>query len=638
MVSIRKVKQSFQVRNPRQSQWDKEKVGLLAGGLCIGVLFVVLFQSMGSAGEDLQVAGPNDGAAGGNNNINNNNNPFRNRKAHPQLIQEDEDAAMDAGDAKEAAAARKKRTKMNDRFNAIALDILQTLDCEKLFEQTMAEIKEDSTAARGSFDEERYEEELENLGGEEEPDDEAGGQHFRRRRRRLQEFQHADDGAFDTVGDADAGDGDDNTGGNDDGEEDDGAEEKWGREALGGDTADQFEAVDDYRGAQGWNDDQPWANGIRSVKITGEHLFCLAATQEPPKEIVDEIACKASGSKRQTLLDLWSAARAQILDVKLMRFVLSGARESKYQLILDKSYNLWAPENDSGMTYMVNTLNNDLTETINSLAPSLGPDKLFVDVGSGLGLTTLAVTQKYPGTIAVSMEPASPNWLLQEVNLRCNLDKPQFHNIKVVLAGVGPNTDDEDNMMAKLMWRPTSTTSTRAWTPAAEQSPQDVELFVRLKKLRSILAEVDIVLDEKKNIDVLNLDCQGCEYNLIPALSERDFDAIRNVMGNVHWGYIPLQKLPSSERGRQTHQRVCQHENIAKVTKECCSCLDVPVKANAPGEILYTDNGKNPPKESTVADIIDEGLCKNFDAWAKEHYLNGIEDDWGWFELSSLAQ
>jgi hypothetical protein len=36
-------------------------------------------------------------------------------------------------------------------------------------------------------------------------------------------------------------------------------------------------------------------------------------------------------------------------------------------------------------------------------------------------------------------------------------------------------------------------------------------------------------------------------------------------------------------------------------------------------------------------DVIQEGLCDDFGTWAVEHFLNDVEDDWGWFELTSQA-
>jgi FkbM family methyltransferase len=654
MVSIRKAKQGFQLRRRGGaggvlSQADKEKLGLVVAGMCVGVLWLI-FSTTGGTSSDLDSSLTSSLGYGGEKNANNNNinNPLRHRKPHPQLVLQDEEESEDevtnkrlkSKKSQEASPPINKSKKnentkfVSEAFNAMALDILQTLECDKLFERTLKQLKDGGMPKDDDDD------------VNEDPDAEMTDNQQRRRRRRLEENQHGDDGGFQDLGDAgdggnDAGQDDDDTA---DGKDEDEEEEKWGREAMG--NADMMNGMDDAP-AFDFQDDQGEGMmddaGIGYATLTAKHLFCSAAMQEPPAEIVSQFSCAASGRKRKTLLDLWTSARSQISDVTLLKKVLDLAQEQKSQGILGRSYDLWAPPADTGMTYMINTLNNELAEALDLLEPSLGPDKLFVDVGSGMGLTTLAISNKYPGTKIVSMEPASPNWLLQELNLRCNLAKHEFTMIKVVLAGVGPNTDDEDNMMAKLMWRPTSTTSTRAWTPAEEFGSDDVELLVRLRKLRSILAEADVYLTSNGStpnmMDVLNLDCQGCEYNLIPALKEEEFDAIPNVMGSVHWGYIPLSKLPSSQRGKATHDRLCQHETIATTTKECCGSLDVGVKSNVPGEVLYRDNGEDGRQEVvTVSDIIQEGLCDDYTTWAAEHYVTAIKDDWGWFELSSQAQ
>eukprot|EP00934_Nitzschia_sp_Nitz4_P006544 Nitzschia sp. Nitz4//scaffold45_size130396//83117//84994//NITZ4_003461-RA/size130396-processed-gene-0.195-mRNA-1//1//CDS//3329552434//6534//frame0 len=625
MVSVRRAKKKIQVRNPYREQWEKQRIALLVGGLCLGLLLMSSLHGSTPAG-DGSVTSSGSGVRLAS-------NPFRNRKPHVHLTQEGEDVNMPlAGDQfKESpdnwvqrGAVKPKEIKLNERFNAMATDVLETLNCEQLFENAMKEIKTNSQFLDdGTF---RGDQGLLDDFPRDTAQDEVRlvNKNFRRR---LQENQHGDDGGFEINEEAD----------NAAGDLDDEPNEKWGQEAaadipnLG--AGGEFMGMDDAPGEENWAADGEWDGaGYTYATMTAQHLFCLAATQDPPTELVQQINCRASGNKRQTLLNLWSDARSQIPDVNLLKSVLGGSREHKGEVIHSMTYDLWAPDNDSGLQYMVNTLNNELLDVMESLSASLGPDKLFVDVGSGLGLTTMAVAHKYPGTRIVGMEPASPNWLLQEMNLRCNLDKDHFKKVKLILAGVGPNSEDEDNMLAKLMWRPTATTSTRSWTPAAEQATGDVELLVRLRKLHSILAEADVYSPE---IDVLNLDCQGCEYNLIPGLSEDEFDSIQNIMGGVHWGYIPALKLPSSERGRKTHERVCQHENIAKVTKECCCCRDEVVKANTPGEALYADTEKQ--RQATVGDVIDDALCFDFSTWAKDHYLDEVQDDWGWFELSSQA-
>jgi len=600
MVSIRKAKQGFQLRrNNRRGygQIDKEKIGLIAAGLCIGFLVIFLYSVVLTADPSEPRGVPES---------------LRQTKHHPNLMEEkydtdggssDSNSSNSDNESRRRITHRPKIVPMGDIFNSVALDIVDTLDCKKLLEEATKEIKSRSF----NINDYSSNEEEEAIG---------------RRRRRLNEMaqQHGDDGGISGMNNMLDVSGEQKE--QEDAEVDDSIPEEKGVNKQLDDV--NTNPYDDLEGG-----------GFGYNVITAKHLFCIAASENPPELLTKEIRCDAANKKRRTLLDLWSAARSQ-MEQSLFLKVLDLATEQNQDL-LGVSYNIWAPIDDEGVQFMVNTLNSEKDVDnggINGLEDALGPGKIFVDVGSCLGLTCLAVNSKYPGTKIISVEPASPSWLLQELNLRCNLPREEFKNIHVVLAGVGTNTDDEDNMMAKLMWRPTSTTSTRSWTPSEEFKPDDVELIVRLRRLKSILAEANVI---QTPIDVMNLDCQGCEYNLIPALSEEEYEEIPTVMGGVHWGYIKPNKLPSSARGKTTHKRLCEHENIAKNTKECCAFPDLPVKSSVPGEVLQKDSKGFPPSESTVSDVISENLCDDFSSWAEEHYLNDVEDDFNWFELSSQA-
>jgi len=691
MVSIRKAKQGYQVRRrgqdmgpstimPSFQDMDKERLGILVlVGLCVGMFF--LFGLLASPSLDPSLSKEGGGRLSG-----------ILRKPHPNLMIENEEDGIDNKKKKNDLLSKNvdtttttggggnnggRRHRANDGQNAMALDILKTLDCETVMNLNPTKPYQSMSGGGG-----------EEMGQKTADGGEKSEQDPRRRlstdyggRRQLQ--QHADDGLDyspfqdkkkadsqaakannnnnnkDAAGQYEIPERDDdfaNKPRNNGQQQQQQQKQSWGREAaknhhdgnknMGNSNADDMMHFDDAYGRDGggYNPDSYLYRSWR-----GRHLFCLAAMENPPEEIVKQYKCDASGLKRRTLLDLWTSARAQITNVELLKKILDLAQEKSLQQIYDRSYSLWAPPLDSGMTYVMNTLKNEQKDILDSLQTSLTGDdtkkKLFVDVGSGLGLTTLAVAQKYPTAKIVSIEPASPNWLLQELNLRCNLSKNELHNIKVIMAGVGPNDDEEDNMVAKLMWRPTSTSSTRSWTPATEFGKDDIELIVRLQKLKNILAQVDVDVSRTTStphmMDVLNLDCQGCEYNLIPTLTEDEFDSIPNVIGGVHWGYIPITKLPSSTRGKQTHERLCQHENIAKTTKECCSFLNSPVKSSQPGEVLYRDKGEDnhyqPNEVVTVSDIIQEGLCTDYEQWSIDHHVHDIQDDFGWFEISSQA-
>lgn len=262
----------------------------------------------------------------------------------------------------------------------------------------------------------------------------------------------------------------------------------------------------------------------------------------------------------------------------------------------------------------------------------LGPNKLFVDVGSALGLTSMLISYLYPGTTIVSIEPASPSWLIQNINFRCNLSRDQLQYVHPILAGVGTRHHDDNDSMMKMVWRPSRTTATRNWDPEATfDYANDIEMVVRLRTLRAILAEAtpeDLPLGTP--ISVLNLDCEGCEYNLIPSMAESSFKSVGLVLGRTNWGYIPTIKKPSSDRARTTHERLCGHYNFAKRCKECC---DFPSLAVRP-RIQESETGLT--EENTVAEVAGD-MCNGFEEWAKDQKLHDIPDDYGWDEVSAFA-
>jgi FkbM family methyltransferase len=374
----------------------------------------------------------------------------------------------------------KNQPMLSESYNAIAMDIINTLDCKTLLNKTVPTYGEGG----GMYDD------YVPAGGEGQNAMKDGGEGDGpgRSRRRLEEKEKGDDG-------------DDSH-----------------RQEARGDTIEAAAdggSIKDNNMQVGMHDDVT-ADWNSYEEVNAKLLFCLAAatTSMPAEKIKqhkDRIKCDATGTKQEALLDVWSSARAQMAEALLLKTV--GLATESTRTLGKHTVNLWSPRSDDGMNYILSQVSNqDESARMNGnnffgLSHNLGPDHLYVDVGSCLGITTLAVIMEYPKTKVVSFEPAAPNWLMQEINMKCNLEEDQQPTL--LMAGIGPHT--KEVMAAKLLWRPSAVTATRAWTPAQEKiSGEDEELFVQLRPWKSLLAEAGV--PSTHHIDVLHIDCEGCEY------------------------------------------------------------------------------------------------------------------------------
>ena len=312
--------------------------------------------------------------------------------------------------------------------------------------------------------------------------------------------------------------------------------------------------------SQSYNNHEPSNQGL---KLTGRHLFCLAAdaltlpmslTADTPGPSTH---CDVNSFEiRDSLLYLWSSAKAQVSSEIILK-TLKLVTEHK-ETLRGHEVHLWYPDGDAGTEGMLRVLNSDFEgrQTYNfDSEPAdsgqddlyrfhnlpkkfLGENKLFVDVGSALGLTSMLIQFLYPGTTVVSIEPASPSWLIQRINFICNLSEHERAFVHPFLGGVGTKHHHENDSSMIMRWKPSMTTATRNWNEERDfDFAKDIEFTAHLKTLRSIIVETtedDLPLGTP--ISVMNLDCEGCEYNLIPSMHETSFQSIGIILGRTNWG------------------------------------------------------------------------------------------------------
>jgi len=159
----------------------------------------------------------------------------------------------------------------------------------------------------------------------------------------------------------------------------------------------------------------------------------------------------------------------------------------------------------------------------------------------------------------------------------------------------------EDGGTMTMRWRSGSTTSTRNWSPSLEQGVarfgQQIDISVPLKTLQTILQHAAVADEKVVEVAVMKVDCEGCEYSWVPSIPRAQFAAIRKMVGELHFGYIPEERQPSFQAAHDTHRRLCRHANFASQAKECCS---------------VNDHGAYPE------------LCANFAEWLRQPSHRGL--------------
>lgn len=291
----------------------------------------------------------------------------------------------------------------------------------------------------------------------------------------------------------------------------------------------------------------------------------------------------------------------------------------------------------------------------------LGVHKLFVDVGAQWGITSLSVLYHYPATKVICLESNKSHWLLLHINILWNVNHQIYDRNVLILPG-GLGTHDGQSMSLQS-WKPiTSSTSlsssskvnnnkeddddkykTKQQHQADQVHEQDQdepenEQLVYLWTLSTIrqLAYHHLYLTQRNVhiIDLLKLDCEGCEYHIIPNLTQNEKQSIKSIVlgSEIHGHHLLLNNnnlnhnmnnnnnnntkkaltksstssltVPSIEIQNETHEFLCQYQAFATFV-ECCNYTQL---------VLVDDDDDNNNKDNTpsrtMGEIMDPTLCE----------------------------
>lgn len=211
----------------------------------------------------------------------------------------------------------------------------------------------------------------------------------------------------------------------------------------------------------------------------------------------------------------------------------------------------WSAEEDEGVEVVIREIPQDGYWSNITLLD----DELMIDAGSNVGAVSILTAAKYPHVRIVAVEAVPFTWVYQQVNIHSLLPEADVSSgrIRSELAALGADTDGA----LRMQYRPKTSTSSRNWNPDNEASWAMCNITVQFVSLRTLLTRQSL---SDQRIAWLKMDCEGCEYQVVPDMSPAELARIGAVSGEFHVSHIAQwnpKMLPDFDRVARTLRGIC---------------------------------------------------------------------------------
>ena len=286
---------------------------------------------------------------------------------------------------------------------------------------------------------------------------------------------------------------------------------------------------------------------MASLRALAVLLLCCACWASPIGSATAALHCPPSNFSNVT--DGHSLQQALVVLARKLRIpdpevVISNARQIALDLGSKKAILYASGVDRSPMLRRIMTMGIKYEPYGLESLPPLNGD--ILDIGSHIGTTAISLALLHPQVTVHAFEPAPLNFFFLAWNIAAN-----------GLAGrVIPRNlaFNRDATPIRLDYSPDDSTSTRAraFGKSKGRLPGIVH-FVPAVRLQTFLAACGI---GTRGVPFVKLDCEGCEYDLVPDNEQFFLKTAERLRGELH-ACLPGSCRVSKARVRQTETTLC---------------------------------------------------------------------------------
>jgi len=166
------------------------------------------------------------------------------------------------------------------------------------------------------------------------------------------------------------------------------------------------------------------------------------------------------------------------------------------------------------------------TYPFDRLSDRLPPRPVVFDVGANIGLFSLALIDRIGDAVIHAFEPVPANRVFLDRNFASCLDSNASEIHVHPHAVVGPDAPSEVPIYVDPRYAETASASL---DPARTPGDSNDFIMAPTTTIERVMSEHDI-----RRIDLLKIDCEGAEYDILPALAPEVLSHVDNVVMEAH--------------------------------------------------------------------------------------------------------